>query len=146
MTASTLTHLQYASQLIVTKLFGDVTSGVSFNLGNELPNGVRVTDIETIIDVANNAGTSAVTDIGYAAKGNAAAPIAANPTAYRTGTDLKAAAKTKVSSTLVPGLISDLGGGEQLTGRITYVGTAPTAGSVTYVITLTQNGKETHAV
>jgi hypothetical protein len=122
--------------------FADLVSGVPANLFTKLPNGTIVTAIDTIIVAPFNSATSDLFDIGYAARGNDASPVAADGDAYKNDTNLAAAAGTKVGATLVPGLVSDLGGGIQITGTWTGVGAAPTQGEVLVIATLLEDGRE----
>lgn len=123
--------------------FSDIASGVAFNLFTKLPNGVIALAIDVIVLTPFNSATSDVLDIGHAAAGNAAAPIAASANAYKNDADLKgSAAGTKIAATTLPGLIDDAGGGLQITGTWTGVGAAPTQGEFLVVATLIEDGRE----
>lgn len=108
----------------------DIDSGVAFDIFTKLPNGVIPIEIGVIVLDPFDSATSDLLDIGYAARGNAASPIAADPDAYKNDLSIAAAAGTKAAVTLLPGVINDASGGLQLTGTWTGAGTAATKGEV----------------
>jgi hypothetical protein len=122
--------------------FSDLVSGVPFPLFTKLPNGVIPISLSSITLVPFNSATTDTLTIGRAAGGNAAAPIAANATAYKSGTDLKAAAGTKVESTVLPAVVNDASGGLSLTATWTGVGTAPTAGELLVILNCLETNRE----
>lgn len=124
-------------------LFSKLVSGVAFPIFTKLPNGVIPTSLFAIINTPFNSATSDNLTIGRAAGGNAANPIAANASAYKSGLDIKGtAAGTRTDATVLPGAINDASGGLNLTVTWTGVGTAPTAGEVIVVMNCLDTNRE----
>jgi hypothetical protein len=111
----------------------DIESGVAFDIFTKLPNGVIPIALSVITLTPFDSGTSDLLDIGYAARGNAAAPIVADPDAYKADLSIASVAGTKADLTVLPGVIDDASGGLQLTGTWTGAGTAATEGEILIV-------------
>lgn len=134
---------QHAYTAMERVKFSDIVNGVPFNLFTKLPNNVVPLALDVIVLTPFNSATSDVLDLGFAARGNAAAPIAAVGNAYKNDADLKgSAAGTKIPATSLPGVINDAGGGIQITGTWVGVGAAPTQGEFAVVATLIEDGRE----
>lgn len=117
-------------------------SGAAINLFSKLPNGLIPIDAKVVIVTPFDPGTSLLLDIGYAARGNAAAPIAAAPAAYHNDLDLEAAAGTRTAFTALPAIVDDASGGIQLTATPTTVGAAPAVGEALVILTFAMDGVE----
>lgn len=132
------TPAQDLSVIKVRKAFADLTSGTAFDIGAPLPNGTLVVGIDTIVLTPFDSASSDLLDIGFAAHG----AVVADPDAYRNDTSLAAAAGTKVSSTVLPGLINSTDGAVQLTGTWTQTGGSTSEGEVLILVYCAYDGKD----
>lgn len=133
--------VQGLSAIVATILFSDIETGVTKDLFVQLPNGLIPVNAYAVIETPFNPGTSLLVDIGYAARGNAASPIAADTDAYHNDLDLEAVAGTRVAFTALPAVVDDASGGIQLTWTPTLVGAAPTAGEMHVILTFAREGR-----